>query len=231
MLSKNQARTFFVVGTVFFTGVFLFLSYDTVVNHVDKQTNAQNITPEVVRGKRLFDENNCMGCHTLMGEGGYYAPDLTKVVERRGADWINVFMDDPEAMFPGERKMVKYNFTTAEKSDLIAFFSWVGEIDLNGFPPAPDKGAFAANVITTTGTGAVGDKPAKWSLCSACHSLGGAGGNVGPALDGVGNKFDAAYLSKWIADPQTIKPGTAMPKLPLTDTERQEMVEFLSKLK
>ena len=111
MLSKNQARTFFVVGTVFFTGVFFYLSYDTVVNHVDKQTNSQNMSAEVVRGKRLFDENNCMGCHTIMGEGAYYAPELTKVYERRGPDWIDVFMDDPEAMFPGERKMVKYNFT------------------------------------------------------------------------------------------------------------------------
>ncbi|MCB0701479.1 MAG: c-type cytochrome [Candidatus Kapaibacterium sp.] len=231
MLSKNQARTFFVVGTVFFTGVFFYLSYDTVVNHVDKQTNSQNMSAEVVRGKRLFDENNCMGCHTIMGEGAYYAPELTKVYERRGPDWIDVFMDDPEAMFPGERKMVKYNFTKEEKADLIAFFKWVGEIDLNGFPPEPDKGAFASTVITTTGSAAVEEKPSKWSLCSACHSLGGSGGNVGPALDGVGNKFDADYLRKWISDPQSVKPGTAMPKLPLSDAEREEMVEFLSKLK
>lgn len=231
MLSKNQARTFFVVGTVFFTGVFFYLSYDTVVNHVDKQTNAQNLTPEVVRGKLLFDENNCMGCHTIMGEGAYYAPELTKVYERRGPDWIDVFMDDPEAMFPGERKMVKYDFTKEEKSDLIAFFKWVGEIDLNGFPPEPDKGSFATNVVTTSGAVEIGEKPSKWSLCSACHSLGGSGGNVGPALDGVGGRFDAEYLNKWIADPQSVKPGTAMPKLPLTDAERQEMVEFLSNQK
>jgi nitric oxide reductase subunit C len=176
MLSKNQARTFFVVGTVFFTGVFFYLSYDTVVNHVDKQTNSQNLTPEVINGKRIFDENNCMGCHTIMGEGAYYAPELTKVYDRRGPDWINVFMDDPEAMFPGERKMVKYDFTEEEKSDLIAFFKWVGEIDLNGFPPEPDKGSFATNVVTTSGAVEIGEKPSKWSLCSACHSLGGSGG-------------------------------------------------------
>ena len=43
--------------------------------------------------------------------------------------------------------------------------------------------------------------------------------------------FDEDYLAKWIADPQTVKPGTAMPKLPLTDSERQELVTFLSGLK
>ena len=117
------------------------------------------------------------------------------------------------------------------EQDLIAFLKWVGEIDLNGSPPEPDKGSFSTNVVTASGSVAAEDKPSKWSLCSACHSLGGSGGNVGPALDGVGNRFDAEYLNNWISDPQTVKPGTAMPKLPLTDTERQEMVEFLSKQK
>lgn len=42
-----------------------------------------------------------MGCHTLLGEGAYYAPELTKVVERRSAAWIDRFLQDPEAMYPG----------------------------------------------------------------------------------------------------------------------------------
>jgi nitric oxide reductase subunit C len=45
------------------------------------------------------------------GEGAYYAPELTKVVERRGAAWISLFLKDPQKMFPGQRKMVQYNFT------------------------------------------------------------------------------------------------------------------------
>ncbi len=231
MLSKNQARLFFVIGTIFFTGVFFYLSYDTVVNHVDKQTNAENLTEEVIRGKELFDKNNCMGCHTIMGEGGYYAPELTKVYDRRGADWISIFLDDPEAMFPGERKMVKYDFTQEEKNDLIAFFKWIGEIDLNGFPPEPDKGAFASTNTNNKASEVHSDMPSKWSLCSACHLVNGSGGNVGPALDGIGTKFDAEYLENWISDPQSVKPGTNMPKLPLTDAEVKEIVEYLSKLK
>ncbi|MCU0825139.1 MAG: cytochrome c, partial [Leptospira sp.] len=68
-------------------------------------------------------------------------------------------------------------------------------------------------------------------LCVACHVVGGKGGNVGPAVDRVGTKFDADYLNRWLVDPQMIKPGTNMPKLPLTDSERREIVTYLSALK
>ena len=34
---------------------------------------------------------------------------------------------------PNGRKMVAYGFTQEEAADLIAFFDWIGHIDLNGF--------------------------------------------------------------------------------------------------
>jgi len=138
MLSKQHARFFFLSGTIFFFGIFLYLTYDMIVNHLDKQTNTENLTESVVRGKEIFDKNNCMGCHTIMGEGGYYAPELTKVIERRGEEWIKIFIKDPQAMYPGKRKMPKYDFTEQEVEDLLSFFTWIGEMDLNGFPPEPD---------------------------------------------------------------------------------------------
>lgn len=92
----------------------------------------------VIRGKHLWDSNNCMGCHTLLGEGAYYAPELTKVYTRRGEGFIHAMLTDPQAIYAGQRKMVKYNFTEDQKKDLVAFFKWIGEMDLNGFPPQPN---------------------------------------------------------------------------------------------
>jgi nitric oxide reductase subunit C len=75
-----------------------------------------------------------------------------------------------------------------------------------------------------------GDRPKVFTqVCTACHSLGGVGGTIGPALDGVGDRFDRGYLMRWITDPQAVKPGTQMPKLGLTDEQRNEVVIFLSK--
>lgn len=138
MLSKNQARLFFLGGTVLFFLIFLALSADTLSSGIPENTHSQNITEEVVRGKVLFDENNCMGCHTIFGEGAYYAPELTKVIERRGAGYVKAVLISEQPWALHGRKMVAYGFSEEDASDLIAFFSWVGKVDLNGFPPKPD---------------------------------------------------------------------------------------------
>lgn len=133
MLSKSQAKWLFLTSTGVFAAVFLYLTYDTMLQ-VPKQTRTQNISEAVKRGHLIWDENNCMGCHTILGEGAYYAPELTKVYNRRGAPWMRIFLKDPQAMYPGQRKMVQYNFTDAQIEDLVEYFKWIGEIDLNGFP-------------------------------------------------------------------------------------------------
>ena len=64
-----------------------------------------------------------MGCHTILGEGACYAPELSRVMERRDPEWIRVFIKDPEAMCPGGRKMVKYDYADEQIDDLIPFFT------------------------------------------------------------------------------------------------------------
>lgn len=226
MLSKSQARLFFISGTIFFSGVFLFLTVDTVLQ-VPEQTNQENITPAVLEGKKIWEDNNCMGCHTLLGEGAYYAPELTKAYPRRGEEWLRVFLKDPQAMYPGERKMVQYDFSEEDITNVIAFLKWISEMDLNGFPPEPTITVQAGTAVAHSA-----DQPSKYSaLCAACHAVGNQGGNVGPALDTVGRKFDRAYLERWISDPQSVIPGTAMPQLPLSDAELKEVVDYLTTLR
>ncbi|TNE89037.1 MAG: c-type cytochrome [Deltaproteobacteria bacterium] len=228
MLSKSQARLFFFTATFGFSGVFLALTVDTL-RQVPERSNQDRMSAAVVHGKEIWEANNCMGCHTLLGEGAYYAPELTRVVERRGEEWIKVFIKDPEAMFPGRRKMVTYDFTDEEIDDVIAFLAWVGEIDTNGFPAEPDlKPVTPATVASAASASAATQAPTKFTaVCTACHSLGGSGGTIGPALDGVGHRYDEASLRTWLADPGAVKPGTAMPNLGLDDDELDALTQFL----
>ena len=83
MLTKSQARAFFLGGTLLCGTAFVGLTVDTF-QRIPGQTRENEITEEVARGKELWERSNCMGCHTLFGEGAYYAPELTRVVERRG---------------------------------------------------------------------------------------------------------------------------------------------------
>ena len=235
MLSKSQAKVFFLGGTGVFTAAFLSLTFDTH-RKVPAQTRAANITAEVARGKRIWEDNNCMGCHTLFGEGAYYAPELTKAVERRGKPWLRMFLKNPEAMYPNDRKMVNYHFNDAQIEDAIAFLDWCGHVDLNGFPAKPPlaekmKATAAAPVVTTKPIPAIFDSMA----CTGCHSIGGKGGAAGvalgaPPLDEVYKRKTKDELKVWISDPQKIKPDTKMPKLPLSPEQVTEIAEFLSSL-
>lgn len=229
MLSKSQARAFFVVGTIGFSAIFVGLTIDTF-QRIPKQTNAAELNESAIRGKHLFDSKNCMGCHTILGEGAYYAPELTKVIERRGETFVKAMLKDPQAMFPGQRKMTQYNLTDAEIQDLTSFLIWIGKMDLNGFPPKPDM-AGPAVIAASTVPGSVAPPKMFNQLCVACHMVNGQGGNVGPALDGVGTRFDFAYLTRWLKDPNAVKPNTLMPKLPLTDEEIKEIATYLVGLK
>lgn len=222
MLSKSQARSFFLLGTALCTVAFIALTVDTF-KRIPQQTNEQNLTPEVVRGKHLFEKNNCMGCHTIMGEGAYYAPELTKVFERRGDTYIKAMLKDPQAMFPEGRKMTNYHFTDEEISDLTQFLKWVGEMDLNGFPAKPDLAVSRVAQMKL---------PKKYEqTCVACHSLNNQGGAVGPKLDGVGSRLTAEYITNWLRDPSKIKADSKMPKFPLTESEISELTTFLMQLK
>ncbi|MBN4047123.1 cytochrome c [bacterium AH-315-P13] len=139
MLSKKQARAFFLGGTLVTFLIFIGLTIFSLSKDVD-QTNHENITEAVVRGKNLWDSNNCMGCHTLLGEGAYYAPELTKVVDRlnlrydgQGDEVIMSILMSQVPWQPNGRKMVAYGMTEKEAEDIVEFFKWIGEIDLNGF--------------------------------------------------------------------------------------------------
>lgn len=232
MLSKSKAKAFFVWGTVLCSATFGLLTYDTI-KRVPAQTNESNLSESAIRGKHLWDRNNCMGCHTLLGEGAYYAPELTKVYERRGPKFIRAMLEDPYAMYPGQRKMVKYDFTEQEISDLVAFLKWIGEMDLNGFPPKPTLSQMAVPGGQTTPTVvSASDRPQVFNqMCVACHALNGNGGQVGPSLDGVGARLERQFIEKWLRDPAEVKPGTTMPKLPLSDADITELAAFLSQQK
>jgi nitric oxide reductase subunit C len=231
VLSKSQARLFFLAGTGFFAAIFLFLTVDTL-RQLPERTNLQDLSEAAIRGKHLFERKNCMGCHTILGEGAYYAPELTRVYERRGPEWMAIFLADPQAMFPGQRKMVQYDFSEQEIADLIAFLQWVGRIDTNGFPRDPDLGTPTATPVVVAALEQGIAPPAYFmSVCRACHAVGGEGGAVGPALDGVASRFTEQQLHSWLSDPSSVKPGTAMPNLNLSDELRGELVDWLVTLR
>ncbi|MRI58428.1 MAG: cytochrome C [Epsilonproteobacteria bacterium] len=97
------------------------------------------------KGKLTIQAKNCMDCHTLLGNGAYYAPDLTKAwldptwdtlaPAYNGKEYaIKEFLKNPPAMAMHERKMPNLGITDEEAKAVVAYLKFMSAIDTNGFP-------------------------------------------------------------------------------------------------
>ncbi len=205
--------------------VFLGMTVDSH-RQFDKLTNAQNITPEVTHGKDVWHKYNCINCHTLFGEGAYYAPDLTKITQLRGEQYLQAYMRNPAAFYDEQkhrRLMPKQNLSETEITDLIRFLDWVGKVDNQGWPPRPilvtgasipgtDLTATQQANEAETSSLPPGARPVSGSenpialgqaafrsvtpACNACHSVAPGVNLAGPTLAGI-----AARALKAIGSP------------------------------
>lgn len=208
-MTKRQTRMFFAGGTFIFAAIFLGLTFDSH-RQFTKLTHAELITPDVSAGKDVWHRKNCVNCHTLLGEGAYYAPDLTKIAQQRGDAYLRAFFKDPSQFYSEKvhrRLMPNPRLSEAEITQVIAFLGWVSRIDNNGWPPRPLlvsggqlRGAEAAESPTT----AASDQPVALGEvlfrqtppgCFACHSTAPGVNLVGPSLAGI-----ATRAGKRVAD-------------------------------
>lgn len=66
--------------------------------------------------------------------------------------------------------------------------------------------------------------------CYYCHAINGKGGRVGPDLAKVADGENEEWLVKHLRDPQTVVPGSAMPKLHLLDEEITPLSAYIKTL-
>lgn len=200
-MNKRQTRAFFYGGSGVFALVFLGLTVDTH-RQIPKLTNEANLTRDVIDGKHIWHRKNCINCHTLLGEGAYYAPDLTKITQQRGSAYLKAFLKDPAKFYSEERDrrlMTNPNLSDQEIDQVIAFLDWVSHIDTQGWPPRPILVSGAA----IPGTGSAATEPPQPAAsndpvalgqalfrqtppgCFACHSTAAGVNLVGPTLAGI----------------------------------------------
>ena len=67
--------------------------------------------------------------------------------------------------------------------------------------------------------------------CSLCHKVGDSGGKLGPDLSAVGTKRDAAWLMKYLPNPQVFDPKNKMPPVTVKGQDLADLVAYLRTLK
>ncbi len=134
--TKVMARNIFYGGSLFFLLLFLALTFDTE-GTLPERDNRQAITGKVAMGKRLWENNDCIGCHTLLGEGAYFAPELGNAYKRLGgkAGIIGFIESRPKDGIPGRRSMPQFNFTDEELDAIAEFLKYSSEINTANWPP------------------------------------------------------------------------------------------------
>jgi len=135
--TKQMARNIFYGGTAFFFLLFLALTFDTT-RALPERDNREQITEQVALGKKVWEENNCIGCHTLLGEGAYYAPELGNVYTRYGdsKEAIIAFIKSrPVEGVPGRRSMPQFNLSDPELEAVAEFLKYTSQINTANWPP------------------------------------------------------------------------------------------------
>ncbi|QIB64097.1 cytochrome c [Kineobactrum salinum] len=212
-MTNRQARIFAVASTAIAALVFLVLTLDSH-RQFPELTQSKNITPAVIHGKDVWHKYNCINCHTLFGEGAYYAPDLTKITQHRSEPYLQAYMRDPSRFYDEQthrRLMPKQDLSDEEITDLIAFLDWVSNVDNQGWPPRPIlvTGSFVpgADTVTAAERDIDPDKPPPGvtpvteaddirargqkvfrmasPACNACHSTAPGADMAGPTMAGI----------------------------------------------
>lgn len=143
VMTTSMARNIFYGGSLFFIVIFVGLSIHSHGYIVDVSTDKATLTESVAHGKRVWEREACINCHTILGEGAYYAPEVGNVMTRWGVE------DDPEAAFEvlkswmdsqptgieGRRQMPQFNLTDDEVRNLADFLLWTNKIRTQDWPP------------------------------------------------------------------------------------------------
>lgn len=141
-LTKSAARNIFYGGTVFFFVVFAALVAHSVTtaNNVAK---VNPITPSVVAGKHIWERHACFDCHTLLGEGARFAPELGNVWLRYGGDKdpdgaresLKQWIKNQPTRVEGRHQMPHFDLSDEQLDQLVDYLIWVSRVNTQNWPP------------------------------------------------------------------------------------------------
>ena len=144
VMTKSMARNIFYGGSLFFILIFVGLTAQSHLYINTTATDESTLNESVAQGKLLWEKHACINCHTLLGEGAYFAPELGNVMTRWGiepADHEGAFtalkgwMDAMPTGIEGRRQMPNFGLTDDEYRQIADFLLWTDSIRAQDWPP------------------------------------------------------------------------------------------------
>jgi len=231
-MTKGTAKLIFWVGTLSSALIFLWMTFDF---HAKEQqyANVNAIDAQVIAGKKLWHKYNCNDCHTILGFGGYYAPDMTKAYYRLGENNIVSIVTHPEKVYQNSfRKMPNLGVTVAEAKDIVAFFKWTANIENRKWPPQDEKYVRAAR-LREKSPQSVSKPDLVLGACGGCHSFENQGRDLAGDFNDIANsvKYDRETLVRFIMNPEAVNPRSGMPPQGLSPETAGVIADFVLSLR
>lgn len=205
--------------------------------HTDKDFAG---TAWVTRGRELFFEKGCFGCHRIEGlSSGTLGPDLTEEGKERKLDYLWGHIVNPRDYTPTSI-MPKFKMTDDERKALVIFLksrrgatnaeSSVAryEVLVSTVPPVPESvAAVEARTAASVTPAARGEQLIEGYACLSCHKLGEQDGGISPDLSYEGLIRDDGWLLDHFRTPRSRIPDSNMPAFGLPDADYQTMAAYL----
>jgi mono/diheme cytochrome c family protein len=174
----------------------------------------------------VYERYKCYVCHRFNGYGGTLAPDLSFEGSRAQRQWTIDFLKNPQTLRPMLIfRMPQFNMTDQEAATIADYLGMASQSqfvnvaggNLKQF--APEMAAMGKQLYEV-----------KYQ-CQGCHTIGSSGGYVGPNLSNAGNWLNAAWIERWMKNPQALVPGAIEPRRTFTNEEIQALTAYLLTLK
>ncbi len=202
-------------------------------------------------GKVVFQQNNCMTCHSISGQGGCLAPPLDGIGAYRSKEFIlSRITRGPaaEAEFAklyGKPELMPHLRIAPNEAKLITQYLLTLPIPTNGFLVGTHKtninvGKSTEKQETIEASDPTIIKEGRQLVyqygCIACHSIHGIGGHFAPTFDDLNKRRTENHVREHITNVEFFTQngddeyggrGTVMPPSGLSKAEIDKICKFL----
>jgi cytochrome c2 len=212
--------------------------------------------PLLSKGKKLFTDVGCWGCHPAEGynELAKRGPTLTNIASKTTQGWLQTWIAYPKGWRPGtrmpnfwpgavdaasvphpasekpEQVMAHHQKLRDQEVAAIVAYLWVNSEKAPLLAQSAPKGDAAKGKETFEAVG-----------CRACHvaekdsiarrSEASEERDYAPNLWNVADKARPEWIYSWVKNPKAMWPETKMPDLRLSDAEAANVTAYLLTLK
>ena len=150
------------------------------------------------KGWQLAVERGCFGCHRVGQVGGAKGPDLSRIGDHLGRTALASRIQAPQRS-GSYSIMPDYRLGAREVDALGVFLQGQSMLHLR---PVGYRAVLPA-----------GDIPSAPFNCLGCHKYRGKDGQVAPDLDLTYGQRSQTWLTNFLRDPQSSRPGARMPAI------------------